>query len=221
MDFSIPRLLSLCILSSAKTKNTWCISCERDMLCSFQKCPVCARPAATERVCGSCLKNKPDYSRTEVLFQYRYPIKQLIKTFKFNNRPELSIAFADLMTKKLSHLDTLPNKLIPVPLYKRRQRQRGYNQSIVFAEQIAKRTGIKTDLALCQRIKHTKPQSTLSINDRKKNVRGAFKLSDTVVPRHVAIVDDVITSGSTINEIARLLKKAGCEKIDVWAIARA
>jgi len=169
----------------------------------------------------TCLKQPPNFTSTEILFNYQYPANQLIKAFKFNNRPELAISFADKMAKQLSGKPHLPGLLLPVPLHKKRQRQRGYNQSLVFANQIAKRLGLEVNTFICRRIKDTEPQSTLPMDTRRKNVRGAFCLKEIKLPTHIAIIDDVITTGATVNELASLLKKAGCQHIDVWAIARA
>jgi len=155
------------------------------------------------------------------VFNYQYPANHLIKAFKFNRRPELAQCFAKRLTESLANKTTLPEILLPVPLHKKRQRARGYNQSLELASHIANNLGLKVNSSLCRRIKHTDPQSTLPIKTRRNNVKGVFRLNGSQPPEHIAIVDDVITTGSTVNEIAALLKKAGCRRIEVWAIARA
>lgn len=221
MDVKLSVLESLCILCSAKTEGRWCAECEEDMLSNIPRCPICARSGFYRKACGVCLKKTPNYHSTEVLFQYRYPVNHLIKALKFNDRPEFSIAFAELMAKKLKReKKRLPEKLIPVPLHKKRQRQRGYNQSLTFSREITKQIGIQTENCLCQRIKHTEAQSSLPFSLRRRNISNVFVLTSGCVPKHIAIIDDVVTSGSTVNELASLFKKAGCKTIEVWAIAR-
>jgi len=154
------------------------------------------------------------------LFNYQYPGDHLIKAFKYNNRPELANIFAEKLTHKLKNADFRPGMLIPVPLHKHRQRERGYNQSLEFASSLGKLLRITVNSSLCRRIIDTQQQSSLPMNTRKNNVKGAFKLSHINPFDYVVIVDDVITTGSTVNEIATLLKKSGCRRVDVWAIAR-
>jgi len=166
------------------------------------------------------MKKPPDFMSTEVLFNYQYPANHLIKAFKFYNRPELARCFAEKLAQKLGKKTPLAETIIAIPLHEKRQRERGYNQSLELAAQINKHLGLTLNSSLCSRIKNTDPQSTLPMKVRRKNVKGAFCLNQSPVPKHIAIVDDVITTGSTVNELARLLKKGGCQRIDVWAIAR-
>jgi len=210
-----------CFFCLAKTTETWCKDCEKDFILDCRRCPVCAKERGQNEVCGACLHTPPNFIRTEILFNYQYPANYLIKAFKFNKRPELGRCFAEKFSKQLITRRSLPDILLPVPLHRKRQRQRGYNQSLEFAKQISKQLGIKINSALCSRIKNTDPQSTLAMKVRIKNVKNAFSLNNKQVPKHIALVDDVVTTGSTVNELARLLKKAGCERIEVWAIARA
>ncbi|MCZ6804000.1 MAG: ComF family protein [Proteobacteria bacterium] len=221
MDIKQLFLPGACFFCLTKTRGAWCDECERDFILDLARCPVCAQITVNNNVCGACLKRRPYFTNTEVLYNYQYPANYLIKAFKYNNRPELAISFADIMAKQLSDKPILPELLLPVPLHKTRQRERGYNQSLVFANQIAKRMGLKVNSSICSRIKNTEPQSRLPMNTRRRNIKGAFYLKGVRLPEHIAIVDDVITTGSTVNELAALLRKAGCQHIEVWAIARA
>ncbi len=211
-----------CYFCQSKTDYTWCRDCERDFIQKTSRCPVCARFNQHANVCGNCLKNPPPFISTETLFNYVYPTNHLIKPFKFSNRPELANVFAEKLASilKLKRV-MLPEFLVPVPLHRKRQRERGYNQSSQFAQQLGKQLGLTVNSSLCSRIKNTHPQSTLPMKTRRKNVKGAFCLNSNQVPKHIAIVDDVMTTGSTINEVAGLFSKAGCQRIDVWVIARA
>lgn len=222
MDAKKLILPGACFFCLKKVNHTWCTDCEHDFILHTERCPVCARRSSHNDVCGTCLKQAPYFQKTEILFNYQYPASYLIKAFKFKNRPELARCFAESLALKLSsNNQTQPELLLPVPLHRKRQRQRGYNQSLELARQLSKQLRIKLNLSLCERIKNTDPQSTLSMKTRIKNVRSAFILNDEQIPKHIAIIDDVITTGSTVNELARLFKKQGCERIEVWAVARA
>ncbi len=210
-----------CFFCLAQTNYIWCENCENDFIQETSRCPVCARLTDNSIVCGSCLSYKPTFTSTETLFSYQYPASDLIKAFKFQNRPEIAGCFAEKMANKLIRKNVLlPETIIPVPLHKNRQRARGYNQSLVFAKQVAKRLKLNVNTSLCSRIINTDPQSSLPMKTRRKNVKNAFELNQSKAPDHIALVDDVITTGSTINEISLLLKKAGSTRIDIWSIAR-
>ncbi len=211
-----------CFFCLAKTECAWCKDCEQDFIRETQRCPICARYSLHHHICGSCLNQQPSFANTETLFSYQYPANHLIKAFKFNNRPELARRFADKLAKRIMEKGSvLPEIIIPVPLHRKRQRERGYNQSLEFAQQLGRRLGLKVNSSLCSRIINTNPQSTLPMKIRRKNVKGAFSLNSDQIPKHIALVDDVITTGSTINELSKLFKKAGCQRIDIWTIARA
>ena len=209
-----------CFFCLGKTHKTWCDRCERDFILDHSRCQICARNTTSPKLCGSCLKHQPFFTSTKVLFNYQYPGNQLIKAFKFNNQPELARIFAEKLTHNFKNTGSLPDALIPVPLHRHRQRERGYNQSLEFASCVGKLLGIKVNTTLCRRIINTERQSLLPMKTRKNNVKGAFKLSYINPYDYAVIVDDVITTGSTANEIASLLMKSGCRRVDVWAIAR-
>jgi ComF family protein len=220
MDAETIILEGACFFCGVKTSGPWCECCEQDFIINIVRCPVCARRTTKIKACGQCLSNKPNYTNTEVLFDYNYPGDLLIKAFKFNNRPELARCLADRLVDKLRPLVPMPDVLIPVPLHTQRQQERGYNQSLELARRIGKLLAITVNSAWCRRIINTERQSALPMKTRKKNVKGAFKLSCVSPYKHAVIIDDVITTGSTVNEIASLLKKSGCRRVDIWAIAK-
>jgi ComF family protein len=113
-----------------------------------------------------------------------------------------------------------PDMLLPVPLGRRRFRERGYNQAIELGRYVEKRIGIPLRADVVIRTRETREQAALEAKERRKNIRGAFAVVHDV-PAHVAIIDDVITTGSTVNELALTLKRAGARRVEVWAIARA
>ena len=221
MDASFNLLLGACILCLAKTNGVWCKDCARDLFRpETNRCPVCANYVTNSHICGNCLDKQPVYNRTRVLCSYQYPSDHLISKLKFDKKPELAYVFAEQFVSDLENPANLPDILIPVPLHPKRQSERGFNQSAIFAIALAKRLGLQVDPSLFVRERHTKPQSSLSFKNRKKNVKGAFKLIKALQYKHVAIVDDVITTGATVRELAKPLKSAGADNIEIWAIAK-
>lgn len=220
-DVNPMRTRGTCVFCSAKAGDSWCDGCLQDLLPVIHRCPICAKANDSGHVCGQCLKKRPGFFRVLALFEYQFPVDRLIKSFKFNKQPALSVVFAKHFVNRLDKTDATPKLLLPVPLFKGRQRSRGYNQSLEFAKHLGKETGIAVDSTSCIRIKNCVPQSSLPRNQRKTNVAGAFALKTNTLPDHVAIVDDVMTTGATVSEITRLLKTAGCRTVEVWTVARA
>ncbi len=209
------------MLCSAEAESAWCCSCEKDLLIKDNGCPVCANVSPGGLICGHCLKAPPQVSSTIVPLHYQYPTDHLIRLFKYKNCIGLARPFARLIVDQLLRSNKLPDLIIPVPLHKSRQRQRGYNQSLELAKQLGKHLNIKTDYRSCKRIKNTAPQSSLSFKERSKNIIGAFSFNGATLPDHIAIIDDVITSGATINELAKMINPTGDKKIEAWAVAKA
>jgi ComF family protein len=146
----------------------------------------------------------------------------MIQQLKYGNELSVGRVFAHCFAEQLAAVRVpLPDALIPVPLGARRFRSRGFNQAIELARHLRKLTGVKVRSDLVIRVRETAEQAALPRDERRKNVRGAFALSQPLPYTHVAILDDVVTTGSTVNEIANVLRQAGAEKIQVWAIARA
>ncbi|EKD77068.1 MAG: ComF family protein [uncultured bacterium] len=181
-------------------------------------------------ICQSCFDTLPSYhnsfSNEEniiALFDYQHPISTLIWKLKF--RGDLSIAhfFSQCWIEKInSHYanNPFPEFIMPVPLHPARLKERGFNQALEIAKPIGKYFSIPIDTRTCIRIKNTKAQSLLAGDQRKNNIKNAFGLSYSINAKHIAIIDDVYTTGSTVLEISALLKKSGVEKIEVWCCAR-
>jgi len=172
-------------------------------------------------LCGYCQKNNPAFQSSHIPFRYQSSIQQWIKNFKFNNDLVKGKALSDLFCETLSsNKPLLPEALIPVPLHASRVRQRGYNQALFLARFISKNTGIPVDRRLIRKIRKTPPQHELDQKTRLSNLNNAFSLAGPCSYQHIAIIDDVVTTTATVNEIARLLAGQGVENIQVWAIAR-
>jgi ComF family protein len=179
-----------------------------------------------EALCGQCQIRPPAFEHCQALFTYRTPVDHLLQRLKFGGRLELAHLLGQLMADWLIKdlgmgLEApLPERLLPVPLHAGRLRERGFNQALELARPVARRLGVPLDARSCRRILCTAAQADLSRAARLKNMRGAFA---TVRPitGHVAVIDDVMTTGSTAHELARTLLKAGAERVEIWVFARA
>jgi ComF family protein len=146
----------------------------------------------------------------------------MIQQLKYGNELSVGRVFAHCFAQQLAAARVaVPDALIPVPLGARRFRGRGFNQATEVARHLRKLTGVEVRTDLVIRVRETAEQAALPRDERRKNVRGAFALLQPLPYTHVAILDDVVTTGSTVNEIARLLRQAGAGKVQVWAVARA
>jgi ComF family protein len=177
---------------------------------------------ANAGLCGQCLQRPPAYDRTISLFAYNPPVSQLVLALKFNNKLGHARLLGSLLATSLhGRIQTRPDCILPVPLSNMRLRERGFNQSLELARPVSRALDIPITTSLLKRTRHTSPQSQLKFRERRKNIRNAFQLTGHYVPAHIAIIDDVVTTGSTCHEMAVVLKKAGAKRVDVWSIARA
>ena len=222
----IAKQCLLC-LNSTDNKHLLCSGCENDLPKNTSHCVICSIPipaAQTNKnrlVCGKCQKNPPNYTTSIIPHLYASPLKQLISQLKFHGNltyaPLLAQSFINLLK---SRKNNLPECIIPVPLHTQRLQERGFNQALELSRIISKQLNIPLDYSLCQRNKATPFQSGLSAKQRKQNLKNAFSVTKSHSYKHVAIFDDVVTTGTTVNELARQLKQSGVEIIEVWAIAR-
>ncbi|MEM7053323.1 MAG: ComF family protein [Pseudomonadota bacterium] len=217
-----PTTCKLCGCRSDRAMNA-CSPCLATLPKAEYGCARCALvlPHSVE-LCGGCLKKLPAFDRTFAAFVYRQPVSGLIQRFKFSGDLAAGRVLAQLLAAEIniSQAD-LPELMIPVPLYRTRQWRRGFNQAELICRDLHKSLGIDWLPAL-KRIRATQAQSDLPAKQRAGNVRGAFIQSR--IPNalnHVVLVDDVMTTGTTLNECARMLKKATAARVDVWVIARA
>lgn len=166
----------------------------------------------------------PNYDRIYSLFSYEPPVTELILRLKFKHDLVVARLLGELLAHKIQHEwyrdHHLPTAIIPVPLHPKRLKERGFNQSLEIARPIAKQLHIPLHPHACQRIKFTAPQATLQANARLQNVQNAFRFVEQFNQQHVAVLDDVITTGHTIHEFCRALNKAGATTIDIWCCAK-
>ncbi|MGH8551367.1 MAG: ComF family protein [Methylococcales bacterium] len=153
---------------------------------------------------------------------YLEPVRYLIRSLKFHSNHASARLLGHLMAEHLQSLEPpLPELIIPVPLHRNRLKGRGFNQSIELARPVSSTLEIPMPLDLCIRRRDTAPQTGLRSKQRQKNLKGAFEITRPIEKKHVAIFDDVITTGCTVNEMAKLIRKNGAETIEIWSIARA
>jgi ComF family protein len=189
----------------------------------MQACIRCALPLASPGdglICGECQQTPPVYDQAVALFHYEQPVSHLIQTLKFGRRLAVARTLGRLLAERLQDHSPRPDVLLPVPLHPRRYRERGFNQSAEIAEALSRHLGIPMNTTLCTRIRQTPAQAGLSARARRGNLRGAFGVSKTRLPAHIAIIDDVVTTGTTVNELARTLRRAGVVYLQVWSLAR-
>jgi ComF family protein len=204
-----------------------CTSCEAELPWLGGHCQVCALPLPSHGlVCGACLKKPPSFSKVEVPWRYAFPIDSLITRFKHQARWPLGRLLGELLSQHLVHAFDeglpRPDLLLPVPLASRRQRQRGFNQAAMLGQWLSTALQLPRQDAWLQRVLDTPAQQQLDAATRKRNLRKAFALASesAVAGLHIALVDDVLTTGATAESLARLLNKAGAARVDVYCLAR-
>jgi ComF family protein len=202
-----------------------CHGCAADLPRNEPACPICAEPLAAansgSRICGACLHDPPPFCSSFVPFRYAYPLDHLVRGLKFRNELACGRVLGQMFARSvLERTEPMPQAIVPVPLARRRYRQRGYNQASELALAIRRAIGVAvmSDVAIRQR--ETAEQAGLDRKARRRNVTGAFATVAPLLARHVAILDDVVTTGSTVRELAAVLRGAGAQQVEVWAIAR-
>jgi ComF family protein len=214
-DRALPQV---CFLCGDDSEETVCVPCA-DHLPRVEKevCPRCQLPAANGEVCGRCLKKPPQWQHLRALWQYEFPADAAILAAKYGNN------FA-LMRWAATQLSVWPfaanATLIPVPLAEKRQQWRGYNQAQVIAREFGKRFALRVDADAMIRTRETDVQQGLDWVARRRNVRAAFAATRSLAGESVVLVDDVLTTGSTLNELARAALDAGAVRVDALVLVR-
>lgn len=209
-----------CLLCLSPSRNGLCCDACRNQLprLTAAQCPVCALPSPMGATCGRCLRKPPAFDRTAAAFAYDFPLDKLIHALKFHEKLELADFLAEQLATRISQR---PDFLIPLPLHAVRLRERGFNQSLLLAKSLGRKLDIPLQPDACHRVRDTAPQSSLPFRQRTRNMRDAFVCTADLSGKHIAIVDDVMTTGSSIGELSRALRKQGAAGIDAWVVARA
>lgn len=185
-------------------------------------CPRCARPSPSCAVCGACLKRLPKFAATLAACSYAFPLDCLVRSLKYEHRLALAEPLGDALAAAVLRAPVSyqrPDALIAVPLAASRQRSRGFNQSIEIARVVSRRTGLPLVAGLV-RVGDAPAQVTLPWAQRRRNVRGAFACPLTFAGRHLALIDDVMTTGATLEAAAAALLQSGVARVDAWVVAR-
>jgi len=201
-----------------------CDACLNELPYIKSACKSCGLPLNDihSDKCGSCVTTPPPVHQAISVLHYDSPVDYLIKHMKYHNQLSIAELLGKLLVDKIKEFPgDLPEQIIPVPLHVERLKRRGYNQAIEIARPISRALNIPINLTDCTRVKATAPQIDLPASERGKNIKNAFEISTHLKSRHIAILDDVMTTGSTVWEIADTLLASGVEQVDVWTCARA
>ncbi len=219
-----------CVLCSKPCETLVCLDCHQQFFKDgTPRCVQCAIPLSisdSHQRCGDCLATVPNFDHTVVVCNYAAPTDQLILAYKFGHRLAIATLFAEMLRdaalKELQQ--SLCDVLCPVPLGRQRLVERGFNQSLEIARPLSQHLGVPLYPQLLHRSRETAQQSSLHPDDRHKNVRNAFTLDSAAIElirgKHIGVVDDVMTTGTTLNEIAALLKRFGAAKVSNYVFAR-
>lgn len=227
LDWILP---ARCLLCSYPTQNSYplCPACRKDLPILPHSCEQCAQflrfISIDNKKCGNCLTHPPAFQRTYAMFPYQPPIKPWIRQLKFHQQLSYANALGRLMAERIQaqwyRQKPLPDLIIPVPLHDQRMRERGFNQALEIARPISRLLNIPLDYQSVMRKHATIPQTFLPARQRKQNLHQAFSSNKYYYGMHIALIDDVVTTGVTIRECAQLLKNQGSARIEIWCCAR-
>ena len=206
-----------CFLCRGAARAPLCAACDADLpRLAGLLCPRCALGSPSGELCGRCLAEAPHYDATVAALAYRFPADALVHALKFRGELALASLFGNLLLQKIP-ADQAVDCVIPVPLSPHRLRERGYNQALEIARHV--KPG-KIDLSACVRQGNAPPQTGLPLDQRQRNVRGAFRCTRSLAGARVAVLDDVMTTGATLDEMARTLKGCGAARVVNWVVCR-
>lgn len=238
IKFAQTHLPQACYLCGVRvTAKPLCPGCEADLPKLHTTCPQCALPTPSGEICGACLKHPPAFDRTLAVFSYAFPLDVLIQQCKYAGAISLTAFFAEHMVQRSRSASAHTNPachelvqrantentldyLLPMPLHPTRLAHRGFNQAAEIARRLSPLVGIPWLPEACQRVRDTPSQAGLDLKTRQRNLRGAFACQLDLSGKRVALIDDVMTSGSSLNELARVVRKAGAVEIQAWVLAR-
>lgn len=236
MHSIFPRHCALC--DAPSTNHSLCAGCRADLprhpapACPLCGLPILDNPVCPTRglrpshetgssgiVCGTCLRHPPAFDRTLAAFSYSFPIDRLLHGYKYSG----DLALVELLAEPLARLaakQPKPDLMLPMPLHPARLCERGFNQSLEIAKPISRWLDIPLAADACQRTRDTPTQAGLKWRERRRNVRGAFACDLDLSGKKIAVVDDVMTTGATLNEISRVLRACGAAEVSAWVVAR-
>ena len=218
MHAKLARLVfgGACFICRGAARETLCESCDAELPRLVQPvCPRCAVESPSGAVCGRCLAQPPHFDATHAALAYAFPADALVHALKFRGELALAPFLGKLLREKVTSHGF--DCVIPVPLSGRRLRERGYNQAVEIARHLG---AMKVEIDACARERDAPPQAGLDREARRRNVRGAFHCARSFSGERVVLVDDVMTTGATLDELARALKAAGAASVVNWVVCR-
>jgi ComF family protein len=221
IDQLLPRHCIAC--GTASGESNLCPPCREELPRTINSCKQCGMALSLESdsICGSCLSRAPPWQHATAALDYQFPVDQLVCRFKFQRDLACGEVLAQELLRAIKHSGPpLPDVIFPVPLHRRRQFSRSFNQAEVLACPVAGELNIPLVRGALKRSRGTRAQSGLTAAERRKNIRGAFICHQVLQP-HVALVDDVLTTGTTLAECARAVLRAGAGEVSIWVAARA
>lgn len=182
-------------------------------------CPRCALPTPAGAVCGACLNKPPHFDATRAVFRYEFPVDRLVQSLKYGHR----LAGADFLGRILAQHapGMVPDLILPVPLSGARLAERGFNQALEIARPLARRLGLRPETCHIHRRVDTTPQASLPWKERARNIRHAFACGIDLTGKSILVIDDVMTTGATLDELAGTLKACGAARVENCVVARA
>ena len=216
---ALPQRCELCAGTSGA--DLLCRACMRALPRLGTACPICALPTPAGEACGRCLAQPPPFEATIAAFAYAFPVDRLMHAFKYHGRLALAEWCARAIGDERERRGSpAPQRLVALPLSSERQRERGYNQAFEIARVLSRECRIPLLRGGVQRVRAAPPQAVLPWAERAKNVRGAFACEIDLRGLAVAVVDDVMTTGASLAELASTLKRAGAARVENWVVAR-
>lgn len=213
----LPQDCAVC--GQASGDRLVCAACEADLpRLAGPLCPVCALPAPEGAACGACQASPPHFDASIAAFRYAFPVEHLVQELKYRHRLPLAGWLAEALMGRVAAAGV--DCLIPLPLSAQRMRERGFNQAQEIARPLAHRLGRPLVSDACARVRDGAPQASLPWKERQANIRHAFECRLDLTGKAIAVVDDVMTTGATLNEFARTLKRHGAARIENWVVAR-
>jgi ComF family protein len=219
----LPATCLLCLDPGQPPSLDLCGECEADLPRTGRGCAICAAPVAVPAIaCSACLARRPAFDAAFAPYRYEFPLIELIHRLKYGGQIAIARILGTLLARRLAERGPpAVDAIVPVPLHPSREAKRGYNQAGEIARFAADALSLPLARRTAVRVRATEEQAALPAIVRRVNVSGAFEVRAATVPAAVAIVDDVLTTGSTADALARELKRAGCRRVEVWAVARA
>lgn len=209
-----------CLLCGAAARDDFCSPCRESLPhLPSQHCVVCALPVTESAICGACLANPPAFDSSVAAVNYAFPVDALLHSFKYQANLAIAPVLAELLAARID-TDALPDVIVPMPLHATRLRERGFNQALEIARHVSKKFRVPLLAAMCRRVKDTPSQTGLPWKERENNIRNAFECEADLAGKRIAILDDVMTTGATLNELAKVLRKRGATHVSGWVVAR-